>query len=510
MGDTRTRWYGSTLVIGADDRLPGDLVAALPRERDRHTVLLAGDEPIPTELVAEVVRTELRDPTSIRLAAAGSRTVAAAQRLADQAGIEVVAPAGPTMLVAPGALFVSTRSGLGAWRIHRPGKAAKSLDQPRHPTPSWQTPLPGRAGWRYGGLSARNVPAGYWVTRTLFASGAHDDPAFAIEVDDEQVVVLVGQPDRRPPSARRLYRWLSQLPEKTLNQLTLMPYGPWDALLDEVATHASTELHVTVRRTAGLPVRVRGARCYVPVNRDGGIGVRSASQTMSYVTNDPAPRVESWISPVSQRVETGSPVVKIDERWVLEVVRSGYWLREAGTSAPDEVRLRPAPAGGNEFVVSASGTEPLDVARRLAERLPADVRGSLRFAQLPTPVAPSAPTPGAGVNRAVRRPAPAVSPASPTRPVPAAPTAPTAPAAAARGALPVVQPLLAPRPPLTPAELPAASASAERPATSTSAEPAGAPASATAGHPGHVAAPPTTAGTIRSRATDRDRTEDQL
>ncbi|RZT79469.1 hypothetical protein EV382_2668 [Micromonospora violae] len=483
MGDARARWYGTTLVIGADDRLPGDLVAALPRERGRHMVLLAGDEPIAPELVDEVIRSELQDPTSIRLASTGGRAGAVAQRLADRAGIEVVAPAGPTMLVAPGALFVASRSGLGAWRIHRPGgRATKVLDMPRHPTPPWRTPLPGRPGRRPGRLSARILPAGYWVTSARWASVARDDPAFAIEIDNDRVVVLVGQPDRRPPSARRLYRWLSHLPESTLGQLTLMPYGPWDALLDEVATHLSTELHVTVRRTAGLPVRVRDTTCYVPVNRAGGIGARSPAQTMSYVTNDPAPRVESWISPVTQRVETGSPVVEVDGRWILEVVRSGYWLREAGASAPDEVRLRPTVVGGTEFVVSASGAESLDLAHRLAARLPADVRSNLRVTQITQTASPRSSSP-----QSVGRQTPIVPPAPRTR---TAPATPAVAAAAPRPSLPVVEPLLAPHPPLVPTEQPVLSAPTP------------------IGRTEHVSAPPTAAEATASPATDHDRTKD--
>ncbi|MEV0460353.1 hypothetical protein [Catellatospora methionotrophica] len=391
MSELTARWYGHTLVIGVDERLPRHLVEALPSERDRHTVLLAGDAPLSPGPVARLLGEELPRAVSIRLASSAAGAGRIAQQLADQLSIDVVAPLGPTMLVGPGSLFVVRRARAHSWRLHRPGDRPRDIDAPRHPAPQWQVPLPRQPFGRLHGLVAHDLPAGFWLHRPQRGPLPADDPAYAIEVDGDHVVILVGQPDQEPPSPRRVYRWLTRLPAAALGRLVLMPYGPWGALLDTVAQRLSTDLHVTVGRTAGLPVRLRGTTYHVPLESTGLTGPRPAAQTMSYLAGDPVPRIESWISPTSGQIATGDPVEEVGDGWLVEVVRGGYWLREADAPAGDDVRLRPV-ADRDTFLVDVSGDEAHDLARLLAARLPADIRDSLRFEHRTAAPAPQSDT----------------------------------------------------------------------------------------------------------------------
>lgn len=413
MREPHARWYGNTLVIGEDDRLPGRLVEALPAETARYTVLLAGDAPHDPDLVARAVGDQIPELASIRLACSGAGPAAIAQRLADRLDVEVVAPVGPTMLVAPGSLFVATRPHVAAWRVHRPGSRPGSVASPRHPAPRWQAPLPRSARWLPDRVLAYDLPAGYWLRRPQRRAVAPDDPAYAIEVDAGRAVVLVGQPDRRPPSPQRVYRWLIQLPRITLDRLVLMPYGPWGSLLDVVAAKLSADLQLTVTRTAGLPVRRQGATYHVPVDAGGRTGSLRPAQTVSYPAGDPVPRVDSWISPVSGRLETGPAIEQAADGWVLEVVRSGYWLRATDRPARDDVRHRPA-GEADTFVVDADTADAADTARALVSGLPAGMAVEMRFEQR-VPAWPRA----------------AAVPAEPAPPSPTAPSVVGAPAAPA-------------------------------------------------------------------------------
>ncbi|MFI7609242.1 hypothetical protein ACIBTV_29585 [Micromonospora sp. NPDC049366] len=484
MREPNARWYGNTLVIGEDDRLPGRLVEALPAETDRCTVLLAGDAPQDPDLVARAVGEQIPEPASIRLACSGAGPAVIAQRLAERLDIEVVAPVGPTMLVAPGALFVVTRPHVAAWRVHRPGARPGAVAPPRHPAPEWQAPLPRQSGWLPDRVLAHDLPAGYWLRRPQRRPVAPDDPAYAIEVDDSRMVVLVGQPDRRPPSPWRVYRWLTRLPRVTLDRLVLMPYGPWGSLLDVVAARLSADLRLTVTRTAGLPVRRHGTTYHVPVDAAGRTGPLRPAQTVSYPAGDPVPHVDSWISPVSGRLETGPAVEQAADGWVLEVVRGGYWLRPADQPARDDVRHRPAGAA-DTFVVDADAAEASDLARTLVSGLPAGMAVDVRFeppvaapppaAAVPTPPPPTVPSvveaptapsattaepastavPAAPTPRSVPQVSPitatavAASPATVPRPAVAGntPTASASPAAATPTAAPVRAPRPEPAPP---------------------------------------------------------------
>lgn len=457
MSELTARWYGHTLVIGVDERLPRNLVEALPSERDRHTVLLAGDATLAPEPVARLIGEELPKAGSIRLACSAPGAGRIAQQLADRLSVDVVAPLGPTMLVGPGSLFVVRRPRAHSWRLHRPGDRPRDIDSPRHPAPQWQVPLPRQPFGRLHGLVAQELPAGFWLHRPQRRPLPADDPAYAIEVDGEHVVVLVGQPDREPPSPRRVYRWLSRLPLTALGRLVLMPYGPWGPLLDTVAGRLSTDLHVTVGRTAGLPVRSRGTTYHVPVDGAGRAGPRPAAQTMSYLTNDPVPRIETWISPTSGRLATGRPVEDVTDRWLVEVVRAGYWLREADAAGSDDVRLRPA-GSGDTFLVDVTGAEAHDLARLLAARLPADIRGSLRFEQRAEPAVEQVDEPARQHDRGLAD-QDTVAPAAATPVSSAIPATLTAPAA------PTVPPILS-APQVRPApQTPPATAAVPAPAT---------------------------------------------
>ncbi|GAA1378078.1 hypothetical protein [Catellatospora chokoriensis] len=443
MSELTARWYGHTLVIGVDDGLPRDLVEALPSERDRHTVLLAGDAPLSPEPVARLIGEELPRAASIRLACSAAGTGPIAQQLADRLRIDVVAPLGPTMLVGPGSLFVVRQPRAHSWRLHRPGERAREIGAPRHPAPQWQVPLPRQPFGRLHGLAAHDLPAGFWLHRPQRRPLAPDDPAYAIEVDAERVVVLVGQPDREPPSPRKVYRWLSRLPRTALGRLVLMPYGPWGSLLDTVAGRLSTDLRVTVGRTAGLPVRSRGTTYHVPVDVAGRTGPRPVAQTMSYLADEAAPRIDSWISPTSGQLVTGRPVEDVGDRWLVEVVRGGYWLREADAPHSDDVRLRPAD-GGDAFLVDVTGAEAHDLARLLAARLPADIRDSLRFEQRTEATAQQVDPRSAGHRQKVTDHDPDAAAAPVNSAIPAPLTAPAVPAVP-----PVVSaPQVPPAPPL--------------------------------------------------------------
>jgi hypothetical protein len=103
-------WYGSALVLGSDQGLPAALVARLPPEHDRRTVLvLAG---APTDIVAALREALPADTRSIRLAASYGARTRLAQQVSDELEIEVVSPSGPCCWSTPAPCLWAT-AGLG-------------------------------------------------------------------------------------------------------------------------------------------------------------------------------------------------------------------------------------------------------------------------------------------------------------------------------------------------------------------------------------------------------------
>jgi hypothetical protein len=367
MMHTMAQWRGPTLVIGVAEDLPMAELVRLPVHQHQRTVLIMPGAP--TEDLAGLLNTYLPpDVTSIRLASSHAATTGLAQHVADVLDIEVISADGTVLLVGPGAMFVANPEGEGSWLTHRRGAAPTSAG-PRYPVPLWHIDLPKRSRMRRRGLVARDLPAGFWLYRADSRAVAVDDPAFAVSALTDQVTVLIGRPGMRPPAEQAVYAWLAALPAQTRGRLRLVPYGRCGPMLDAVAERLSEQFGVTVERTAGIPAE----GFYITEHH-----TRPVVQTMAY-DGSATPRITSWISPTTGRIESGQTTADVGGGYTLEVVRCGLRLSDADVAGDPVVHGQAADPDIDLLLIDAVDIERAQaLAEGLIRRLPRDTAARLR------------------------------------------------------------------------------------------------------------------------------------
>ncbi|MGC4747309.1 hypothetical protein ACLQ28_16890 [Micromonospora sp. DT201] len=374
----RVHGYDRVTLIVRGDALPPELaLAQLPREQDRHTVVVAADPPLdlPT-LIALLGRHLPVSCASIRLVLSEAGRPDIGQVIADELCFEVLAPAGPVMLLPSGLLFVTS----GQWWRFRPGHAAER-QVARQPAPDWERllPLSLRALPPEVGVTA--VPAGLWLHDTKPPVPSLTAEVLAVPVDPERLTVVIGRPAGSPLPPEPVYAMLEALPRTLRRRLLLVRHGVADGTADTVGEWlaARTGGTVEVVTEAGDAAEAE-ADLAVPDERRGW---RPFVQRLVYRAGA-APQVTQWRDPLSGGAPGTDGSQQVDPDWAVEVIRSGLWLRSVSDdSEQDLVRRLPIDDRHPLLVLSATAVaQPARAAEVLAtvvSRLPVDTASALRI-----------------------------------------------------------------------------------------------------------------------------------
>ena len=331
---------------------------------------------------------------SVRLVSSGAARTdhagpAPAQQLADQLGVEVLAPDGDVVSVPGGSLFVLTpperpASGRGAWWRFRPGRDPQQLGR-RGPEPQWERQLAGVVESRLslGPLILEEVPCGLWVRRA--GTLDHRELVFGIPTDPSSVALVVSRPGDPPLLAADIRHLIESMPAALYEHLVLIPYGDHPLADARLGAAGSAAANQTLRVRTGLPLEiVDGGRHVVAVGDDGSATWRPFALEIAWRPYGGA-RVHTWISPAPQLLPIGAAQLALNDRWLVEVVETGLWIHEMDRVAgAATVRDLPLDSQYCTVVVGVLDEEqdqpPWRAIARMLSRLPADARCRLRVA----------------------------------------------------------------------------------------------------------------------------------
>ncbi|MEV4629426.1 hypothetical protein AB0J90_24500 [Micromonospora sp. NPDC049523] len=376
----RVHGYDRTIVIVRGDALPPELLPTrLPREADRHTVIVAADPPVELAALVELLSRHLPVRCeSIRLVLSDAGQPGVAQVIADQLRIEVLAPTGPVMLLRTGMLFVVD----GTWWCFRPGEPAQR-EGARHPAPDWQRLLPPTLRAVPAGLRVTAIPAGLWVHHAEQSEAELTAALLSVYVDAEQPTVVIGRPGTPALAPEPVYDLLESLPRPLRRRLVLVPYGAESATADTVGEWLAARTGGTVEVMSGVAdTDSDGATVRTTLDASGEPGWRPFAQRLVYRAGA-TPQVTEWRRPLPDVPGTGG-IQRIDERWAIEVVRSGLWLRSAAPD-PEQDLVRRLPIDANHpllvlgAAVVAAPTQARSAIDTVVGALPATVTGALRL-----------------------------------------------------------------------------------------------------------------------------------
>ncbi|MFV2021187.1 coagulation factor 5/8 type domain-containing protein, partial [Micromonospora sp. LOL_023] len=300
--------------------------------------------------------------------------------LAEQLGSEVLAPAGRLLLV-PGATLFAVDG------FRRFGPTAESVEAGRrHPTPAWEVDIDELLAGDNSGLVRVAIPAGVWVypQGPDLAAAELDDLAYAVPLDVERPVLLVGRPGCPAPGVDAVVAVVDALPAQLRTRLIVVPYGSGAEVCMELARTLSSRWHGTVTMATGLPTVDAGDRLTsIAVEADSSRvwpqPIRQLAVSPSGVPRPVGPvEALAGLAPASP-VPAEAATYRLNERWVVEAVQCGLWIRPpfVGRHGP-AVRARPWRPGRLELVVGVPGVLPSDdvrpVLNELLARLPAAAR----------------------------------------------------------------------------------------------------------------------------------------
>jgi len=315
---------------------------------------------------------------------AGGGGPALAARLAEELGVEVVAPDGTLVVLRRGELFSVGAAG-GWWGFAR-GRAPRWAGA-RFPAPVWQSELPVDMGLRaVSGATVTPVPAGLWVRGAGGPVAALSDPGFFVP-PASMLAVLVGRPGEPWPTAGAVAEVIGGLPPVLRQHFVLVPYGPQPADRPPLAQRLADRLGVDVRATHGLPGYAADGSLDFTVVDDTGRGTWRPLVTESvYHPGGRPPTQSSWSAPVAGLPPAGPGSFALVEGWLVEVVPSGLLVRPAASVPEPAVLRRPADPRQVDIVLTAAVRAPdnvpvpvLDAVGRMARALPPAVQDRLRM-----------------------------------------------------------------------------------------------------------------------------------
>ncbi|WP_326550886.1 discoidin domain-containing protein [Micromonospora sp. NBC_01813] len=386
-GSATLRWLSDTVaIVGApDDGAIAEMARSIPTVAGVVTVVGHLGRPQAWQAVAEALPIAVPPRTSALLAVAGAgapddtgRVPAAV--LAEQLGSDVLAPAGRLLLVPGAALFA-----VDGFRRFAPAAEPVAAGL-RHPTPGWAADIDALPAGGDPGLVRVAIPAGVWVHPHVpdLAAPGLDDLAYAIPVDVDRPVLLVGRPGCPPPEVDEVLAVVDALPARLRTRLIVVPYGSGAQVCRELTQTLSDRWRCTVTMSTGLPTLDAGDRpISLAVETDPS---RCWPQPVRQLAFPPSgvPRPVGPVDALASLAPAGSApaevaTYRLNERWVVEAVQCGLWVRPpfVGRHGP-AVRARAWQPGRLEIVVGVPGVSPSDdvrpVLHELLARLPAAAR----------------------------------------------------------------------------------------------------------------------------------------
>lgn len=372
------RWVTDSLAVVGDDPQGAiaSLAGMLPVEPGVVTVIGEPAGRQAWELVAELVPVAVPPGVLTRLVVSGTGgsagpAVAPAHDLARRIDSEVEAPLGRVTVVPGGTLFAPD-----GWRRFAPDGRVTTLGR-RVPHPEWEDALDMLTGPAAPGLRVVPIPAGLWVTTDDPAAPADDLP-FAVPMDTDRPVLLLGRPGYPPPDGEQL----ATLVDALYPDVVIAPYGSGSDVCLAVAEAAARRWGIPVEVATGLPaLDHRGATVSVAVDPDGsGSWQPPFPRLRSFPTGPTRPFGE--VEPLAGVPQTGPGTYRLNNRWVAEATPYGLWVRPpfAGSVA---AQVRGAHTDPRRFTVRVGlpgaplGDEVLPLLHALIARLPGGVRERL-------------------------------------------------------------------------------------------------------------------------------------
>jgi hypothetical protein len=365
------------LLAGAPDRAQLAFAAGLAEDPEHTVVILDLAPDYDAQEWKAALRVLAHVPGSLRLVPWRPRPgglVAIGQWLAGVLGRTVLAQDGQPLVASRGALFVSPGVGTG-WLRLEPGRPP-APESRRFPRPRWTAsmpferpaalspatvlqPLPGGA-WLYPDADGESSERyGRWLCANL--AWSHDT-----------INVVLGHPGAPPVPVADVARIWSALPEAARRDVRFVPFGGAGAIGQELAdaighrVDLSTGIPVSGWR-AGSPVHV------VVLSESGAFSWAPLAAEISYFPGGTAPLPWGAVLPpgLAGLRERSPCVYELEPGVVLEVVRSGLWLRPAPVPVDMGVRCRPpdpeCPVLWVDDAIEASADETVT---RLLDALP--------------------------------------------------------------------------------------------------------------------------------------------
>jgi hypothetical protein len=340
------------VYLGPGDGGSADLTAAVEALRqespDHATVVVtvgsAGTRSLWGRLGPALDGLKKAGVTVVRLVWAGAGAdgpdrPAPARRICDDWQVQVIAPAGPVVVAAGGALFAPPGpDSAGGWWQFGPGGQARPLGL-RHPLPSWEDAAFRLTSDAVEGYAVEPIPAGVLIRRAQplpgTVPGVVPDVGAAIPVDGERLAVVVGVPGTPPVEAGVLSELLTRLPPRARHAARLIPGDARDLLAtgQETADLLGSEVEVV----SGVPALLEAAdgtavRAVVLIGADGEPAWRPYVEAVACLPRRedevPSPRLAQWRSPVAGAAAAGlgDGVLALGDSWQVAVTRAGLWV----------------------------------------------------------------------------------------------------------------------------------------------------------------------------------------
>lgn len=260
-----------------------------------------------------------------------------AQQVADGWDMRVIAPEESAVIVPGGSLFApGPDPSSPGWQLFVPGGEPAALG-PRQPAPSWQRAVEDLPGRTATGCVVEPIPAGVLVRSPREPRPTPDDLCYAVPVDPEHPLVLVGTAgavDASPVPADDLSALIAALPAAVRSTVRLASGNHRDLL--PVAQDVANSLEMITELLSGMQLFVGAPED--PVCRPVLIGRNGAPTWAPFMEavvclptaaddqQDIEPRLMRWRHPLAEPGGYGGSTLELAHGWQASVTWSGLHL----------------------------------------------------------------------------------------------------------------------------------------------------------------------------------------